>query len=170
MGLRGQFSPPGPDLYRVSAHHRPVQERKGVAGCGRRGSLTWESRQISVSCGQTYDFIYPKGCLFPSVCLEEIAESQNHVTGAFTVPDHSFDEDALPIFDFAAEGIRLVTSTQEPRRCGQSPSRIFRRLPPLRQGQQCHSAPGAQYRAPDTNLVRKPLATENLTVSNTYSS
>src|SRR5580700_11728660 len=28
---------------------------------------------------------------FPSACLEEIAHSQNHVTGSLTVPDHSFD-------------------------------------------------------------------------------
>jgi hypothetical protein len=66
--------------------------------------------------------------------------------------------------------IWLVTSTQEPRRCGQSPSRNFRKLQPLRPGPQCHSAPGAQYRARDTNLVRKPLATQNLTVPSTYSS
>src|ERR1700739_2720786 len=66
--------------------------------------------------------------------------------------------------------IWFVTSTQEPRRCGQSPSRNFRKLQPLRPGPQCHSAPGAQYRARDTNLVRKPLATQNLTVPSTYSS
>ena len=66
--------------------------------------------------------------------------------------------------------IWLVTSTQEPRRCGQSPSRNFRKLQPLHLGPQCHSAPGAQYRARDTNLARKPLATQNLTVSSTYSS
>ena len=41
MGLRGQFLAPVADLYRVSTHHRPVQEREGVTGCGRWGSLTW---------------------------------------------------------------------------------------------------------------------------------
>ncbi len=69
-----------------------------------------------------------------------------------------------------AHNLKVVTSTQEPRRCGQSPSRNFRKLQPLRPGPQCHSAPGAQYRARDTNLVRKPLATQNLTVPSTYSS
>jgi len=58
--------------------------------------------------------------------------------------------------------IWLVTLTQVPRRCGQSPSRIFRKLQPLRPGPQCHSAPVAQYRARDTNLVRKPSATQTL--------
>src|ERR1700722_1518268 len=93
----------------------------------------------------------------PFAVKRELSCSYTSITGLFPV-------------DSKQCCICLVTLTQEPRRCRQSPNRIFRKLQSLRPGPQCHSAPRAQYRARDTNLVRKPSATQNLTVPSTYSS